>query len=338
VSDTEFGDFSDEEDESLERKLARLRREVEEVRMECESRQKESAKDGDAPRDAEEPSDGIEKLSEVLDAIYAQRHGGLSSAEAQFDTTLQKFQKQSPDTQVRGPQNGNALPPPPQPATATQQQHEQALAQAAAFDTRLALLEKSLGLDGKSMPDLSAHAPKPILHTLDNLDRQISILSASSSNTLDAARTRIRDLTQEAERMDELRRSRAAQETANTLRSPTANGTSMPSPTDDAERNAKINALYGTLPTIASLAPTLPMVLERLRTLRLLHASAGSAAATLDEIEKRQGEQDAEIEAWREALEKVEGALEEGEGTLSQNVKVVAEWVKDLEGRVAKFS
>jgi len=82
----------------------------------------------------------------------------------------------------------------------------------------------------------------------------------------------------------------------------------------------------------------LPMVLERLRTLRLLHASAGSAAATLDEIEKRQGEQDAEIEAWREALEKVEGALEEGEGTLSQNVKVVAEWVKDLEGRVAKFS
>jgi len=69
-----------------------------------------------------------------------------------------------------------------------------------------------------------------------------------------------------------------------------------------------------------------------------LHASAGSAAATLDEIEKRQGEQAAEIEAWREALEKVEGALEEGEGTLSQNVKVVAEWVKDLEGRVAKFS
>lgn len=106
---------------------------------------------------------------------------------------------------------------------------------------------------------------------------------------------------------------------------------------EDPERSSKINALYGTLSTIDSLAPTLPMVLDRLRTLRLLHTSAAAASNTIDELEKRQSNQAAEIKQWREALVQVEQNLKTGEGGLQENVKTVGEWVKDLESRMTKL-
>ena len=79
------------------------------------------------------------------------------------------------------------------------------------------------------------------------------------------------------------------------------------------------------------------MVLERLRTLRLIHANAGDASTTLHELEKRQAEQETEIQHWREALNKVEASISEGQGVMTGNVKLVGQWVKDIEARVGKL-
>ncbi|KAL1393851.1 Dynamitin-domain-containing protein [Phyllosticta capitalensis] len=344
----ELGDLSDEEDEDLGRKLARLRREVEEVKQEYELRKSGAQEDGEEATagneedEDEDPAEGIAKLSEMLDAVYTQRHGGVRGAEAQFERTLKKFARSAPDSSA-----DSSIPQQTLVTTKDSQQSAQALAKVSDFDSRLSQIEKALGLNATNMPDIASHPPKAILHNLENLERQLTTITDVSTNSLDAASRRVQKLTQEAERLEEARKAaRASQDAAS---SPVQTRQSSDTPPiaelpeisgayiEDPERVAKINALYGTLGTIEQLSPTLPLILDRLRTLRLIHTSAGTASATLDDLEKRQGEQAEEIKQWREALAKVEENLNSGEGTLQNNIKTVGDWVRDLEARIAKF-
>ncbi|KAF2836501.1 hypothetical protein M501DRAFT_1059904 [Patellaria atrata CBS 101060] len=340
-SDEELGDMSDEE-ESLERKLARLRREVEEVKLEFYKRKEEGGKskneEDEETEDEDDPLASITKISKSLDEVYVQRRGGTQGANAHLASLLKKFVKSS-EQAARESTKGIQSTEPSQSPQISQQQQAQVLTRAAELDSRLAAIEASLGLDGKTMPDVAEDPPKPILHTLQTIDQQLSTISAASSNTLDAASKRIRSLIQEAEKLRSLRQSNQETSQANADRGArrfsTANGDAGESAAlQDPEKTSRINALYGTLSTIDSLSQSLPLVLERLRTLRLIHASAGTASSTLDEIEKRQEEQRAEIEQWRGALEKVEAKLGEGERVTVSNVKVVGDWVKDLERRL----
>lgn len=328
-------DQDEEDDETLEQRLARLRAELEEVKADLED-----GEEGEEFKEAQEHADGngtdptaeVGMLSDMLDAVYGQR-GGVHGAEAQLSTSIQRFsQKQSPDGQRAG-----EIPQPPS-ATGPPSSSSHVLVKAAEFDTRLASLEKALGLSGSNMPDAGDAAPsRPILLTLQNLDRDVSALSTTGNTaSLDTLSKRIRQLTQEAERLSDLRKAQsidAPSASTNGLQ----NGTGTTTPKSSDDQSSKIKALYSTLPIIQSLSPTLPLVLERLRTLRLIHTAAGNAAATLEEVERRQAEQEAEIKQWQEALEKVERALVDGEGVMKGNVETVGAWVRELEARVAKL-
>jgi nuclear migration protein JNM1 len=330
-----FGDLSDEEEETLDRKLARLRQEVEEVKMELASKNASEEDGGEKSKQAAPDADeadmlaNIDTLSRALDAIYTTRRGESQGAEIDLARTIDKFNK-APTVQ----QEENAVPAPALPTSSTSQAELlQALSKAAELDGRLASMEQALGLNGTNMPDQGSHQAKPILPTLDNLDRQVQTVSNSSAS-IDAAQSKTRQLIKDADRLQKLTQ---AQEERNGSPDRSTNGQTQFSHTDDSERSSKINALYGTLSTIDSLAPTLPMVLDRLRTLRLLHTSAAAASNTLDELEKRQTNQAAEINQWREALVQVEQNLKAGGGGLTENVKTVGDWVKDLESRMAKL-
>jgi nuclear migration protein JNM1 len=107
---------------------------------------------------------------------------------------------------------------------------------------------------------------------------------------------------------------------------------------EDPEQIAKVNALYGTLATIESLSPMLPAVLDRLRSLRAIHADAATASESLGRVEKRQEDMGTEIQRWREGLEKVEAAMLEGEKTMGGNMTVVEGWVKELEAKMESLN
>jgi nuclear migration protein JNM1 len=342
--DNEFyGDLSDEEEETLDRKLARLRQEVEEVKMEMaensatgDNRETESdLKPAAAEVDDADLLANISQLSQALDAIYSTRRGESKGAEVDLAKTIDKFDKATHIGALS--ENNSAAPSKEQtlPTSSTSRAELlQALTKAAEFDGRLAFLEQALGLNGTNMPDQGSLSTKPILHTLDNLDRQVQTVSNSSAS-VDAAQNKTRQLLRDAERLQKLKHAQEDQNGSPTDRS--TNGHTQSSLAEDPERSSKINALYGTLSTIDSLAPTLPMVLDRLRTLRILHTSAAAASNALDDVEKRQSSQAAETKQWREALEQVERNLKAGEGSLTRNVKTVGEWVKDLESRMAKL-
>lgn len=336
----EFGELSDDEDgENLARKLARLKREIEEAKEEY-GRQRAAEKEGTAAAVAAADHDGeIASLSQALEEISR-----LSESPA----------KRGVPRTVADPSTGAAEQPrhisaSGEPSTYTvtyapTYEETHALAKAADFDRRLVLLEKALGIGSSALPGLDANGlPRAVLPTLDTLQKQISTLSEASTSSLDSISRRVRTLAQEAENLEKSRRNaKAAQEAlASTAIGAAAGANASPAAEEggheDSEQTAKINALYGTLPTIENLAPLLPPLLDRLRSLRAIHADAATASETLERVERTQAEMAADIGQWREALAKVEGAMKEGESAMEGNMKVIEGWVKDLEGKTANL-
>lgn len=322
----EYGDFSDEDDgESLERKLARLKREIEEVKEQFGRRQAEKKESGEEVKDLEPD---VTALSKMLDTISASQGGTPESVSAKFAKDL------GTGIKANGPPHTSQGTGEPATYTVTyaptyQQSH--ALAKAADFDGRLTLLEKALGLDPIVLG--TNGTSKAILPTLDTLQRQVSLISESTPSSLDSISRRVRTLTQEAERLEETRK--AAKAAQDALRAVGGDVTSEDG--EDTEQTSKIHALYGTLPTIENLAPLLPSLLDRLRSLRAIHADAATASDNLDAVEKKQVEMAEDIKKWREGLEKVEEALKQSETTMGGNIKVVEGWVKDLEQKMEKL-
>jgi nuclear migration protein JNM1 len=87
------------------------------------------------------------------------------------------------------------------------------------------------------------------------------------------------------------------------------------------------------IPLVTKLAPSLPHIphlLNRLRTLSDLHASAGELEGTLDGLEKEQ-------KATRSMLTELSTAIESMEKSLEDNRGVVGGNVESLEGRVEEL-
>ncbi|KAI9834748.1 MAG: hypothetical protein M1819_002834 [Sarea resinae] len=347
----ELGDLSDEEDESLERKFARLRREVEEIKAEFQGRAESKTGEGAGDELDKEliVTDGINDLSKILNDLSTSHEYSSAGAGSKLLKDLGTSLKINNVSQVEEgvpEEQGNARMASYTVTYAPSYEQTHALAKAADFDTRLSLLERALGINSYPYLDLEDQlGSKTILPTLNKLDQQISTLTRSSASSFDTIGRRVRLLTQEAEKLSEARQSsKSAQDALAAQRAGTTNQTSgsgepqQGSPVEDPEQVSKINALYGTLATIESLTPLLPPVLDRLRSLRAIHADAATASESLERIESRQQEMETEIKRWTEGLEKVEEAMKSGEAVSGNNVKVVESWVKDLEARLARLS
>ena len=339
---------SDEEDESLERKLARLRREVAEVKDEFERREKKP-QDVAAKEDTETGS--LDALSQVLESV------GPTPADSENGAANRLTKRLTSAVKSNGVAVKNL------PAASAQQdgasstytvtyspkyQEEHTLSKVSDFESRLTLIEASLGIDAMPLPTQDRSAAKAVIPTLDKLDKQLNTLSTSTDSSLDGIRRRVQQLTHDTEKLEQARKSaKAAHEalrqealspTGKGVRSPTVNAAARLPEIEDPEVTSKINALYGTLNTIESLAPLLPSVLDRLRSLRTLHADAATASQTLSKVESRQEAMKDELEGWREGLEKVEKAMEQGEQTMKANTETVEGWVKELEERISKLN
>ncbi|KAB8278928.1 hypothetical protein BDV39DRAFT_68903 [Aspergillus sergii] len=369
----EVGDFSDSEDEGLDRRLARLRREVEELKDEMASRQTGSESNEPQAEHKEGLDDGVLELSRALDNLYASSRSasGPHSAAAILSKKISETSPDDPD-KPDGPTEKveKKTTPPSAPSSGV-------LAHAAAFDGRLALVEAAMGISSSSNPfiaDGSSDVPlQPVLPALDHLTSRLTTLmnilvgpapvsavptigSAPPSTTvstphLENLSTRVRKLTADTEALASARkRAVDAAKAAQNARIATAalepsdmsvsssSATEVdPAATQRDEQATKIQALYATLPTIQSLHPILPSVLERLRSLRAIHAGAAQASESLDELERRQADMAREIDQWREGLHVVEEKMNQGEAALKSNIALVEPWVRDLEGRLDRL-
>ncbi|PSR90440.1 putative dynactin subunit [Coniella lustricola] len=334
----ELGDLSDEgEGESLVRKIARLKREIEEAKDEY-GKQKSSETDPESQGTGNETELELTSLSQVLEEI-SKRPENLAQGRTFRSARLATFLTKEPESAESGVLDDAGSAAATYTVTyAPNYEQTHALAKAADFDQRLAFLEKAIGIGSSAMPELDASGlPRAIVPTLDKMQKQVSTLSNASSSSLDTISRKVRQLTQEAEQLEKSRRQ--AKQAKDALASA---GTGSLSPdavgSEDSDQTTKINALYSTLPTIEGLTPLLSPLLDRLRSLKTIHADAATASETLDKIVKRQTDMALDIKQWREGLEKVEAAISQGETSMGKNTKIVEGWVKALEERMAKLA
>jgi nuclear migration protein JNM1 len=327
---------SESEEETLQGRIARLKREAEEVRIMLAKRDEAEEKD-------EKEGNEIDELDELLRGLKAPSTSAGKSEDAFLASLSQK------------PQPTSTEAPQPQPS---QTSTTNAIA---SISDRLSALETTLGLP-------SIDPSTSILPTLSTLTTQLSTLTAlltptpNTSTTTTTAQTlnldtlshRLQSLTTTAttltkSRKDALSALQDLHDSRQRLLLSHTRG-SKPPQTQLAEisnqennlhnnlflseQSAKISALYQVLPTITKLQPLLPVVLERLRSLSVIHAGAGEARGELEELVARQGEMGREIGRWREAVEKVEGEIEGLKGGLREEVQGISGMVGGLEERV----
>ena len=333
---------SDDEEEHLERKLARLRREVEEIRGEFERQKENSTATNKAIEQRTESIDALSQVLKSVDPTDLQRDKGAASRLTKRFASVSR-----PNEGLTGRRAAESAQQDGASSTYTvtyapNYHEDHALSKVSEFDSRLAFIESALGINAILLPTQSTSAAKAILPTLDTLDKQLHTITHSTDSSLDNISRRVRQLTTDAENLERARKSAKAAQEALDLSSNDP-GSSLPNTeaasfeVDDYESIAKINALYGTLSTIESLAPLLPSVLDRLRSLRTLHSDAAIASQTLAKVETRQEAMREELQGWREGLEKVEKAMELGEGTMKENTEMVEGWVMELEERMARL-
>ena len=344
------GDDDDDYDEDsdsptgLERKIARLKREVEETKA-AYAKQKAALreKDKSAVPDLPTAPNDLDSLSQALEGISRLTEDGVARNVARFaEAAARKGGPAAADMMTVATTTSTAVPP--------------ALEQAADFDRRLALLERAIGvgsslilpdLEDKTVPYLSTgtNIQSAILPSLHILKYAVATLSSASTASLDGISRRVRTLIQDAENLakarlaakdanDQLLQARVALKTRSTMKE-TAEAAAAAA--DILTEDSKINALYATLPTIEGLAPLLPPLLDRLRSLREIHADAATASELLDDLAQQQADTAAEVKQWREGLEKMETALREGEVTMGKNAEVMEGWVKQLEARLDRL-
>lgn len=336
---------SDEEAESLERKLARLRKEVAEVKGEFAQRR--AKKEDGASQEPQHEADDLDTLDQILESVDSPDTDGGAGAAGRLTKRLVATTKPV-GTSVYSQDGPGSRPAQQNAATSTYTvtyaptyQEEHTLSKVSDFDSRLTLIEAALGLDAIPLPTQDRSPLKAVLPALDTLEKQLSTLSNSTDTSLDKVSRKVRQLTQDAEKLEQSRK--AAKAVQEALSPSGEESPSLNDPAKDAdvleyaEQSSKINALYGTLSTIESLAPLLPSVLDRLRSLRSIHADAATASQTLAKLEMQQEDTKQELQGWCEGLKKVENAMTQGEQTVKGNTETVEGWVKELEERMRKL-
>jgi len=154
----ELGDLTDEDDESVDHKLSRIRRQVEQLKVSIDEQSSKSTGEDEH----ENVLEGIEKISESLDTIYADRNNGRQGADVNFSRLITKYK--SPEagselqTETKRTSHGESAQ--------TTLDISQVLSQAADFDARLSFLESSLGLSEKNISESTSESTKPILPPL----------------------------------------------------------------------------------------------------------------------------------------------------------------------------
>lgn len=318
---------SGEEDETLAKRIARLKREVEEVQAELASASATKEPSKNKTTSAEDERKSISNLSSILSSLQ------LPSRAAH--ATLQPQATQQP------------APADPTPtSTQTHTDTARILSKATALESRLARLEAILGTASTHLPTSSLHTPRPMLTHLSTLEAQMHTLTATTVPSLESMRAQIDALSTSTARLAEARSAassaQAALLAAQTSRSPDLEAMlqearAATAAVDDPALVAQVEALYAALPTVEALAPLLPATVARLRSLRGLHADAAEVRGRLVEVEKRQAGVDGEIGRWKEGLERVEAAIRSGEGIMEGNREVVEGWVRELEARVERM-
>lgn len=323
VEEVVVGDSDDEDEdpeESFARKLARLRREAEELKEELERRKKQQDGSQEGWKDEEGEDDSLEELSRTLDALRASARGtgtaaSSYSAEAALKRKLVAAEEGKTDVAEKREKKESGAG-----KSTSSAEPSGLLAHAASFDERLSLIEAAMGISTSSnpfVPSADGEPPlRPVLPTLEQLTSQLTALSstlgepapvsavttsgaitastAPTTSNIETLTSRIKKLTTDADALAaarsraaaEARRQQdaAAAEADPTLSSPRPGSSSSAQQQQQAlqqQRDEQTSKIQALYATLPTIQSLHPLLPSVLERLRSLRAlHAGAAQAS----------------------------------------------------------
>lgn len=356
----EVGDLSDSEEETFERKLARLQREAEELKEELARRkeQQQSTKtDQQQSENEADVGDGLVELSRALDNIHASTRGASGNVITADTILSQKLAATSQPIGAGSQGKNSSTSENNDSAAATSTTPSGLLAHAASFDARLAFVEAALGISTSSNPFIgegNSEPPlQPVLPALHHLTSQLSALTstlggpapvpavpttgsgpatmAATTPQIEALTARIKKLTADADAlansrkraMDAAKAANAAKVQADVpsdLSASSSNATEVADPSS-TQRDEQAAKIQALYATLPTIQSLHPLLPSVLERLRSLRAIHAGAAQASETLD---------------ALEKDQAELSKEIEQWREGLRVVEEKVKESEAAMKK--
>ncbi|ANB14828.1 hypothetical protein AWJ20_2441 [Sugiyamaella lignohabitans] len=315
--------------ETLEMRIIRLKREVAEVQAEME-------RDPIQPKIAK---DDVATLEDILKKL------GVRNSDPSSAVQLYNKLGEQPTGDSTKPDNGDqekdsssaasaaVLKNPKSSGTTTEattsvvQKYIERIAQ---LESRLSALESKLGPDASLS---STPSPKPILVTVDDIRRKISLFSndpkaiQKTTNNLKELTTLIDTLKSQISGPRQLTTTASLSSVNNAISNIISPNASTPTLTSEL----KISALYSKVAIIDSYGSIIPRILARLQSLQGIHTDASNSLARLKDIDNTISLMHTEISQWRQSIVSLETKLAQFDAQSAENRAQVQKWLSSLE-------
>jgi nuclear migration protein JNM1 len=253
-------------DETVEEKIARLKREVEEVKQEL-------------------VNDGLQEQLVGLQAILDELKISKRNEPKLYRELGQIPNVDIPSHEISDTNAYNSL---------------------TTLESRLTALEERVGVESVYSE------PKPISVMLNDLQRKVSLLT-SNPTALQTAVTNLKEII--------------------TLISTVKNSGSGKSPLP-TQMESKINQLYEKLPVINNISGTVPVIIERLKSLQGVHTDASDVRLTVRDMDATIDDLKMDVKKWMNSLEAVEEKIRSFGEKTELNKSELDKWLTKIEHRV----
>ncbi|KAK9451613.1 uncharacterized protein V1518DRAFT_369331 [Limtongia smithiae] len=317
--------------ESSSMKLQRLKSEVDDLYATLAS--------GDGSLKQENMTDAstVEEISELARRISSLIH----EQSANHSDLINALGRRAP-VQVAGDPSSLPVPaddkqvkptstPPPPPANAVTTEKAELIS----LEARIDVLERALGSTASvsfAESFSSTVFEQPIVPTLASLTQKISALTASSGRLEAVAASTSASQAAIQYQQSQPQQKHTRPSTADSISTAAADELVPVLRTQDI---AQINALHGSLASVEKLARIVPPLIDRLKTLRYVHAEAGASVTNLVELRGTLIAAEKEAEKWDKVLGAVEKKMDVLEMREKENLKAVEAWIKELEQKMA---
>lgn len=294
-------------DETIEQKLARIKRELEEIQL---IKSKEEVEQSD-----QEPSE-IDNLVSLLEelSVSDRKHEEINFYNQRIKEIFSNIKVDTSEEQ----RNSKTDP------------IESSSANILLLESKLNTIENLLGSESLQQLQNSIHKPrnKTIQNHLNDLTRKINIIY-NPEFQLNKIKQEIRDLNKETERL-------ATNRKLALITSKSNNKYDQIQQTQQSRSTfeQKVNSLYDRIDEFDNVNAILPSLLARLKSLHKIHADIGQTVSTVNGIDQVLESMKMDMSKWNESLDKVNQDLDNRRSIFEINKKEIEDRLNQVSNKV----
>lgn len=294
-------------DETIEQKLARIKRELEEIQL---IKSKEEVEQSD-----QEPSE-IDNLVSLLEelSVSDRKHEEINYYNQRIKEIFSNIKVDTSEEQ----RNSKTDP------------IESSSANILLLESKLNTIENLLGSESLQQLQNSIHKPrsKTIQNHLNDLTRKINIIY-NPEFQLNKIKQEIRDLNKETERL-------ATNRKLALITSKSNNKYDQIQQTQQSRSTfeQKVNSLYDRIDEFDNVNAILPSLLARLKSLHKIHADIGQTVSTVNGIDQVLESMKMDMSKWNESLDKVNQDLDNRRSIFEINKKEIEDRLNQVSNKV----